>query len=369
MYKLIFFSFCGTAFFAMNRVCAGYFQDKAILFFGLCLFLNHSALAELSHSQKREFVEQLAQPFSEKKVFYSWVPETSWETLIEAGEWTPELYEHYMYISRDHSVGSGFYVSEHINEGYTPDSGKALMQIEVGPDDLGDSDYRYLNPFQREIRKALRERNIGIQELLNFRFNSQIAIKYSLTKDRWVLKGRKGVRFKPFSSEDMSLDILEQNYRKLHHNRQVFFRTAIRADILNRQQRGDPAILSSPFIEIIKEAHGGNYVSAALYDVINSPDFRIETMRDAIRWLENAGSYLSVQDKRKLAKAATGLPIDNLEETMVFLTLAQQYLSSAEIMRIVSRTPAKTSFEKRLLGAWLPSPRSCHNNWVVSPGI
>ena len=341
-----------------------YFQNKAILFFGLCLFLNHSALAESSDSRKMEFVEQLAQPFLEKKVFYSWVSEASWKTLIEAEEWTPELYEHYMYISRDYSFGSGFYVSENISVDYRPDSRKALIQVEVETDNPRGSGYKYLDLLQREIQYALKGKNIDIQELLNFRFNSQIAIKYSPAGDRWVLKGRKGVRFKPFSSEDMSLDTLEQNYHKLHYDRQVFFKTAIRVDILNREQRGDPAILSSPFIKIVEEARGIAYVSAAIYNVINSPDFRIETMQDALRWLKNTRGYLSVQDERKLAKAAKDLPVNSTEEAIVFLTLAKKHLSAAEIRKIVLRTPTQSDIEVKLLQSWLSFPRLCQDSWM-----
>ena len=339
-------------------------KNKAALFFSLCLFLNHSALAELSDSQKMKIVEQLAQPFSEKKIFYSWVSETSWKTLIEAGEWTPELYEHYI---RDHSVGSGFYVSEHISVDYEPDSGTVLIQVEVEPDNPGGLNYKYLDLSQREIQSALEERNIGIQELLNFRFNSQIAIKYSPARDSWVLKGRQGVRFQPFSSEDMSLDTLEQNYRKLHYDRQGFFKTAIREDILNREQQGDSNILGGPFIKIIEEARGVVYVSAALYDAINSPDFRLKTMRDAVRWLRNTVGYLSIQDKEKLAQAAKDLPISNMEEAIVFLTFAKKYLSAEEIRRIVLRTPTRSFVEEKLLESWLPAPSPCHHSLLLPP--
>lgn len=358
----------------MNRVCTGlpylekkYFQNKAILFFSLCWFLPHSVLAEPSDPQQMEFVEQLAQPFSEKKVFYKWVSEKSWKMLIEAGEWTPELYEHYMDISRGHPFGPGFYVSEYISStDYTSNSRNALIQIEVEPNDLRDSNYKYLDLSQREIQNVLKERNIDVQELLNSGFNLQIAIKYSSAGyNKWIFRGRKGMRFRPFSSRDMSLYTLEKIYSELPYDKQVFLKTAIQADILNREKQ-DPAILSSPFIKIIEEVLGRVYVLAAIYDAINSPDFRIKTIQDAIRWLKNTNQYISVQDEKKLAKAATNLPINSAEEAIVFLILANKYLSAEEIRRIVLRTPTRSVVEEKLLKPWLPSPRSCHNGWTSS---
>ena len=356
----------------MNKICADelsylekeYFQNKAILFFGLFLFLSHSVLAELSDSRKIKFVKQLAQPFSEKKVFYRWVSEESWKMLIEAGEWTPELYEHYMGISREQSFGSGFYVSEHISTGYIPDSGNALIQVEMELDDPGDSNNKYLDLSQKKIQNALKEQNIDIQQLLDSRFNLQIAIKYSSAGyDKWVLKGQKGVRFKPFSSEDMSLYTLEENYRNLSFDRQRFLEDSIRKDILSREQR-DSAILSSPFIGLIEEALGIVYVSTAIYDAINSPDFRLETMGDAVRWLKNIRRYLSVQEEEKLAKAAKDLPIKDTEEAIEFLIFTSKYLSGAEIKRIVLRTPTRSVVEVELLRSWLPSSRLCYNSLV-----
>ena len=75
-------------------------KRKAVLLFFkfcfLCLYFISNALAEMSDEEKREFIESLAKPSKEKKVFYRWQSEASRKTLIEAGEMTPKLYDYFM---------------------------------------------------------------------------------------------------------------------------------------------------------------------------------------------------------------------------------------------------------------------------------
>ena len=331
-----------------------------IPFFLLCslwLFLNNSVFAELSDHQTIKSIEQLARPAG-RKVFYKWLPDKFRKALIEAGEWSPELYEYYMKKSRGHFAGSGFYVSEHISAGYIPDSGNTLVQVEV-------KDCNCLDLSQMEVQNALKEENIDIQRLLNSELNPQIAIKYSsVGYDKWVLKGRRGMKFKPFSSEDISLHTLEESYRELPWDRRSFFEASIREDILNREQR-DPTVLGGPFVKIIEEALGRVYVSTAIDAAINSVDFRLETMGDAVGWLINVKRYLSDQSLEKLARETKDLPINDMNEAVNFLILANKYLSGAEIRRIVLRTPTKSASEADRLRSWIPSSTPCYDHWII----
>ena len=88
----------------------------------LCLLANalfsDSALArffKLSDQKKREFIESLAKPSKEKKVFYRWQSETARKNLIEAGEMTPQIYKYFMEHTGGDVLGAGLYIAEDLS--------------------------------------------------------------------------------------------------------------------------------------------------------------------------------------------------------------------------------------------------------------
>ena len=142
----------------------------------------------------------------------------------------------------------------------------------------------------------------------------------------------------PFSSVEISLRALELIYSELYGKRKDFFKTSIKEDILNREQI-DPSVFKSPFVDIIEEEHGRVYVSAAIHAIINDVNFQLEAVRDAVRWLVHAKRYLSDQNREELIKQAKNLPIQDVDEAVDFLVLANTALSGAEIRRIILKTP------------------------------
>ena len=330
-------------------------MKQIILFFHLCflcLLFNYPAVAELSDQEIKEFVEQLATPFPEKKIFYRWQSEEFRKKLIEAGEWTPELYEHYMRMSRNHFSGSGLYVSEYIDSDFIPssqDAGETLIQVEVGPD------YKYLDLSKRKIQKKLKKKNIDIDRLKEL--DLQIAIQYSSTGyDKWVLKGYKGMKFKPFSSRELSLEVLENYYDDLYGERKDFFRAAIKSDILNRINSG-VSVFGSPFMDILAEAEGKASVKHSLSAFISSVTFK--TIEEVTRWLRNGNEYLSDHNKKMVAKKALNLLIENVDEAVDFLRFAKPYLSVPDIDGIINRTPIDRPFQ----GEYLLTHTDLHSSY------
>ena len=121
---------------------------KSLFFFccSLCLFFSGYTLAEISDHEKREYIESLAKPSKEKKVFYRWQSEQSRKILIEEGEMTPKLYNYFMDVS-DGYGGSGLYVSEDLTS--SSGAGGTLIQVEIEPG------HKYLDLDDPEIRKKI----------------------------------------------------------------------------------------------------------------------------------------------------------------------------------------------------------------------
>ena len=105
----------------------------------LCLVLfavSSLGSAQMSDEEARAFLENLAKPSTEKRVFYRWQSEEAAENLLEAGEMTPKLYKHYMSF-QDSFAGTGMYVAEDVVSSI--DYGGHIIQVELEPG------YKYLN--------------------------------------------------------------------------------------------------------------------------------------------------------------------------------------------------------------------------------
>ena len=162
-------------------------MNRIISFFSLCflyLLFSWPAMAEeLSDQEKKEFVEQLAESFPEKKVFYRWVSKKFGEELTQAGEWTSELYYHSIRISRGNFSGSGLYVSEYIDTDLIPFSPvEAAFFSSPSQDEATLIQIEVVNPYldfsKKKIQRQLDEKNIDIEDLKEL--DLQMAIRYSI---------------------------------------------------------------------------------------------------------------------------------------------------------------------------------------------
>lgn len=317
-------------------------MNQVILFFQLSFFyvlFSWPVGAKLSNQEKKKFVEQLATTFPERKVFYRWQSEESREKFLEAGKWTPELYERYMEMSHSHFAGPGLYVSESVDGESLPpaaDDGNTLLQVEVR--------LKYLDLSNEGIQQQLKEKEIDIYTLQEL--DLQMAIKYSRTgHDKWVLKGQKGIKFKPFSSHELSLKVLEKYYDNLSGERKTYFKATIREDIRNRVLKGE-SVYGSPFVDIMVESFGVLQVKSHLNMLNNITIFK--TVKEITRWIRNGEQYLFDYNKRTLALKALNLPFNNIKEAVEFFQVAKPYLHRSDIDRGIKKIPITHQFEGEL---------------------
>ena len=293
------------------------------------LFID-SVFAEMSDKEKVEFIESLAEPLKEKKVFYRWQSETARKNLIEAGEMTPQLYKHFM-SHREGNVGGGLYIAEDVvsSSGY----GRTLMQVEI------EAGYRFLNLQDPKIQKKLKKKGITNTDV--FKSKARVAVKDIVTGKRswWALKKQEGVRFKPFSGRGINLNTLTKGYNNLQRDAQrEFFINSVREDILKRAETNS-FIFESPFVKIVEEVHGREYVKDAVNRHITSRP-SIETFAEGVKIFQNVGEYLSEANQNRIVNKA--LPhIRNSLDAGSFLQINAGHLSDEAIMKIVNKTVPK----------------------------
>ena len=298
----------------------------------LCLLANSlfidSALARLprlSDKEKREFIESLAKPSKEKKVFYRWQSEAAGKNLIEANEMTPQLYNYFM--NHNGISGAGLYIAEDITS--SSRFGNTLIQVEVEPG------YKFLDLSDPHINKQLWEKKIAHSDI--YRLNPKVAVKNNSRDPWWVLKSREGIKFKPFSSQRVSLDTLANSYHNLLGKPQGnFFKTSIREDILRRAQT-DSFVLESPFVEILEEEYGREYVQETIKSHIASRP-PIKTLSEGTKILKNTGEYLSISDRKRITNMAIKISPKNIQESIDFLEYAKDVLSNADRKIITDMT-------------------------------
>ena len=344
-----------------------YFKSmrKFILFFllyFLCLLFNGFAFAELSDQQKQDFIESLAEPLKEKRVFYLWHTKANNRTLLKAGKMTSKIHQSFMIERSNQPFYEGLHVAEDISSSSA--YGNNLIQVEVDPG------YRFLHT-SNEARIKLREQEIPEKDV--YRLGSQIAIPYFFISDRlisdlvnslislipdnfrspdllltsapissnwWILKAREGIKFQPFSSDGISLKDLEEAYERLeetapkHYSgpfsffdkpfnlskKRRYFEDLIREDILNRAEES-VAVFRSSFIKIVEEEHGKEYVA----DRVHHHSRHIKSLDEAARWFKYAGNYLSEADKKRIVERTKQLPIRAMDYDGDFVSSAKKF--------------------------------------------
>ena len=211
-------------------------MKKIISFFWLCFpyfLFSGLVLAEMSgDDEKRTFIESLAEPLTEKTVFFRWDYKEFAEKLIKVGEVTPDLYEHF--TNNRGYAGSGIYVSMDIFS--SSNFGETLIQVEVPPG------YKFLHSYDNEVIKKLKEKGIDFFSFDPFMssevytLNPRIMLSDKSSYGWFILKEPKDVKFKPFSPHELSLDVLYFSYASgigepSHFNRWM---TQSKRDFFNR---------------------------------------------------------------------------------------------------------------------------------------
>ena len=300
---------------------------KATLFFWLgflCSLFSDTAIAKLSDQEKREFIENLATPLKQKRVFYRWQSEQSRKSLLKAGEMTPQLYKHFMSLT-DPVAGSGLYVAGDMTS--SSSYGATLLQVEV------EAGYKILDLSNPEVKIKLSRQGIthrNINEL-----NPKVAVKYTEDAEWFVLKAKEGIKFKPFSSEGVNLKALEDAYEATK-DRKPFLRTAIKEDILRRAEKSSE-VFGSLFIHIIEEEKGTRYVQNA----VNHYKASQNTLNEINGWLKYARDYLDQSDIEALVNKTNSLPIESIDQ-------------SIDLLKNLSKTKHLKSYRKQIIDKTIP---------------
>ena len=305
---------------------------NTIVFFWLCLLFSGFAFSEISDQEKRDFIESLAEPLKEKKVFYRWQSETAYQNLLEAGEMTPNLHRYFMEMDWERGIrrgrptriyaGPGMYISEeaYLSQGY----GDTLIQVEVEPG------YKFLDVSDESIVRTLNAKGISLEDV--HLLNPNVAVKDVSENQAWTLKAREGVKFKPFSSKDMSLKKLEKLYKTL--SEKPFFVDLVKKDILRRPEQ---EVMGSWFINILTEKRGKQYIRNA----VNRHKDSLENIDEINGWFKYAGQYLNKETKNSLIDRALQLPIESVEQSAALLEnmKRQRVLNQAIAETIIGKTP------------------------------
>ena len=156
----------------------------------------------MSEDEARAFIESLAKPSTEKRVFYRWQVEKVKENLLKAGKMTPKMYEHFM--DQRGRAGGGLYVSENIIS--SSEYGDTLIKVELEPG------YKYLDLTDEKIKAKIKSKGL-VPEII-YLLSPRVAIKYDKVNPHWVLKDQAGVNFKAFSPQGININHLNRVYLK-----------------------------------------------------------------------------------------------------------------------------------------------------------
>ena len=185
----------------------------------LYFLLSDFSFANMSEDEARSFIESLAKPSTEKRVFYRWQSEISRDNLLKSGKMTPRLHKHFM--SHTGVADGGLYVSEDIvSSNYFGDS---IIKVELEPG------YKYLDLTDEEINTKIKSKGLSITDVYNLK--PRVAVKYDSDKPHWVLKDQTGVKFKSFSFKGIKTRDLSHVYMA---KKDQLLRTSIKHEISKR---------------------------------------------------------------------------------------------------------------------------------------
>ena len=306
-----------------------------IIFLGFVFIQSVLAFAEEAltpDKQKTAFIENLAKPLAKDKTFYRWQNEESMNSLLSAGELTPELHARFMSIEGDperQRMGKGVYIAD--NPYSSLNYGDTLIEVKIA------KGHKFLDITNPDIMNQLKEQGITVQNLREL--PSSVIISYD--NNFMVIKGREGVTFKPFSIQGWTLD---QIITKLPLGlRRPFFEQAIGKDIAKLFNDKPPPIdfyfdpRVQGLLEIVETEKGKKYVQNIVKSLINEDKIPIESVNEGAKFLNNVGEYLSDQETQKIIQKAKNLPIESVDEGIALLKLAINHLPEQEIKTITDK--------------------------------
>ena len=302
-----------------------------------CLLFNNPIIAEeMLDAEKITFIESLAEPLKERKVFYRWQSETARHNLLEAGEMTPQLHTYFMKHTEGTAQGAGFYVAEDLSS--SSRFGETLIQVEIEPG------YKFLDLTDPNIQKQLQMTGITNKDIYH-RLNPGVAIRINRETSWWVLKKQEGIKFKPFSSREMSLDALEK-YSSLKGEQKELVKDSIKENILSRAAK-DADVFRSPVVEIVEEARGREHVE----DMVNRYSRHSKTLEESIKWFKHAGQYLSEPNKKRILD---NTPLNFIGEGISLFKTAEKTFPAADrgeiehkLIKRMAHLPFRTEEEAR----------------------
>ena len=335
-------------------------MKKTVSFLFLCLLLSCSALVQalqMSDETARVFLESLAKPLKERRVFYRWQKEIVRDNLLEAGEMTPELYQQFMKDSESWA-GPGIYVADDIVS--SADFGPSIIQVEVEPG------VKYLNLQDEEIQKQLKSMGLSNEDV--YRLNPKVAVNYvnpnpGEQRSWLVLKQQEGIKFKPFSTKDVNLEDLADIYT-LYIERESLRKT-IKKEVLKRAKKDLSSVVASPFIDVLEERYSETALKSAVKRRLSSlgslsevenlftytnkylnPEDKDQALKKSLSLIKTAkqganllalkNTPLNSTDKKQIVKKSLPL-IKTVQEGIYFLQLAKEYLTSGEQKQIANK--------------------------------
>ena len=256
------------------------FKYFTILFFILCF--SEFSFAERLNPEQIKLIESLAFPLEEPMTFYHVVwNSTIAEQMVEEGEITPENYQ--LLATKKRGI-TGLYLAESISS-LELMIGTTLIEVEVekGVRVLDIEAHR--DTLLRAGIKAADLYALDMDNLLLSVFKEEV-------DDWWVFKGRTGVKFKPFSIQNASLQDLF---------------IAQRLDFVRRMDL---------FYQIDFEGHVKKRVKQAL-----AAPIEIENVTDAMSLFALGESYFSPEEREK----ALNLVLNNTNNMEDSLKLFKQW--------------------------------------------
>ena len=168
----------------------------------------------LSPDEQRVFLEKMATPLNEDKIFYRWQSRASGDTLIRSGSLDQKLFDYYMRMtgsSSDFAAGRGVYISENAHSSSQfvrgEDSG-SIIEVRLA------KGTKTLDLTNDRVKTALEQ--AGMQASDVYSLNPKVAVKYDGSNQWWVVKQPEGVTFAPFEGAHLTPEELFTDYKRLN---------------------------------------------------------------------------------------------------------------------------------------------------------
>lgn len=293
----------------------------------------------MSDDEKRAFIESLARPVKEKREFYRWQTKDYQNILLEAGEFTPEMYE----ASKSyHALGKGLYVAGDIFSSLGVAEGETLVKVEVDPG------VKFIDLLS--VEKELKRNGITRADVLQLDPPPKVIINDPHGRTWVVIKQTKGVKFRPFSIDTMSdkalstshlvgktLDSGEWGAWSTMDNapdKRAFLMASIAEEAKNRAIKSADSF--AKLYNIVRDTWSKVDRERALLQ--HSSQFK--TIKDWRLWFDHIRSNsfgFGDETTIKMVNQIKKLPVTSLREGLILLEHGESSLSKEEKRNIVKK--------------------------------